>query len=183
MKDRVIGDSVISLIVANYLFNRFPYANQGFLSKIRSIIISEKCLSEVIEKLGLDKYLRISETLTSISPRLKGDIFESIAGAIFIDSNDINKAAEFILINLKNKLNAEYNVDNITDYKSALFEYAAKNGMKLSICTEKINDLPPKFKSTISLEGYNSSIGEGNSKKKAEQEAAKALIIRDNILN
>ncbi|NLT18044.1 MAG: Ribonuclease 3 [Firmicutes bacterium ADurb.Bin080] len=178
-----IGDSVISLIVANYLFNRFPYANQGFLSKIRSIIISEKCLSEVIEKLGLDKYLRISETLTSISPRLKGDIFESIAGAIFIDSNDINKAAEFILINLKNKLNAEYNVDNITDYKSALFEYAAKNGMKLSICTEKINDLPPKFKSTISLEGYNSSIGEGNSKKKAEQEAAKALIIRDNILN
>jgi ribonuclease-3 len=178
-----IGDSVVSLIVAKYLFHRFPYANQGFLSKIRSIIISEKSFAEVIARLGLEKYLRVSDTLTVISPRLKGDIFESIVGAIFIDSNDITKTAEFVLCNLKNKLNAEYNVDNITDYKSSLFEYAAKKGIKLSINTEKIQDHPPLFRSTIDLEGYNGSQGEGNSKKKAEQEAAKALIFRENLLN
>lgn len=171
-----IGDSVISLLVAKFLFDKFPNSDQGVLSKIRSIIVNEKSLAEATENLGLEKFFLCADILGNITQRLKGDLFEAIVGAIYVDSNDLLSCKVFVISNLDNKLNAEYNHENITDYKSSLFEYAAKNSLFINFKTGKQKEESDGFFSEISIDGVCFGYGEGRTKKLAEQAAAKNAI-------
>lgn len=166
-----IGDSVVGLIVANSLYNRYPNFDQGYLSKIRSKIITNKSFSEEIEKLNLEQFLLTADSIKeNISAKLKGDLFEALVGAIFIDSGDLAECTKFVIRNLSVKLNAIYNIENITDYKSALFEYAAKNNIKLEFISEQLDT--SVFVARAFINGEYCAQGEGNSKKAAEQNAA-----------
>lgn len=175
-----IGDSVVGLIVANYLYYRYPNFDQGFLSKIRSIIITNKSFAEQIEILNLERFLLTADSIKdNISTKLKGDLFEALVGAIFIDSRDLSACSKFVLANLYDKLNAEYNFENITDFKSSLFEFAAKNNIKIEFITDQVDTT--LFVAKVYIDGTYCAEGDGNSKKVAEQNAAKRIYDLDKL--
>lgn len=84
-----LGDSLLGMIVANYLYNRFPDQNEGFLSKIRTKIVNGKMLGFLSEKIGFPKYAIISKQVEDVNGRqnfkIMEDIFEAFLGALFLD--------------------------------------------------------------------------------------------------
>lgn len=84
-----LGDAILNLIVANYLYMRFPEQNEGFLSKIRTRIVNGKMLGSLAEKIGFNKFAIISKQVEEANGRnnykIMEDIFEAFIGAIFID--------------------------------------------------------------------------------------------------
>jgi len=89
-----LGDAILNLIVANYLYMRFPEQNEGFLSKIRTRIVNGKMLGNLAEKIGFNKYAIISKQVEEANGRnnykIMEDIFEAFIGAIYIDFQTLN---------------------------------------------------------------------------------------------
>lgn len=93
-----LGDSLLGMIVANYLYMRFPEQNEGFLSKIRTKIVNGKMLGYLSERIGLHKYAIISKQVEEAGGRqnfkIMEDIFEAFLGALFLDfQTDIDNVA------------------------------------------------------------------------------------------
>ena len=84
-----LGDAILNLIVANYLYMRFPEQNEGFLSKIRTRIVNGKMLGSLAEKIGFNKFAIISKQVEDANGRINykimEDIFEAFIGALYID--------------------------------------------------------------------------------------------------
>ena len=84
-----LGDAILNLIVANYLYMRFPEQNEGFLSKIRTRIVNGKMLGSLAEKIGFNKFAIISKQVEDANGRnnykIMEDIFEAFIGALYID--------------------------------------------------------------------------------------------------
>ena len=85
-----LGDAILNLIVADYLFNKFPYEEEGFLTKVRAKIVNRNTLGEVGEKLNLGSFIlvgrNLSEFLVNNSKSIVSDAVEALIGAIYLDS-------------------------------------------------------------------------------------------------
>jgi ribonuclease-3 len=88
-----LGDAILNLIVANYLYMRFPEQNEGFLSKIRTRIVNGKMLGSLADKVGFNKFAIISKQVEEANGRnnykIMEDIFEAFIGALYIDFQTI----------------------------------------------------------------------------------------------
>ena len=98
-----LGDSILGFVVSSFLFNRYPNEDEGFLTKAKASIVSGKTLAYVMDEMGLIKYVRtaqgsIQEEVTQ-SSNVKEDIFESIIGAIMIDSESHQECEKYIYRN------------------------------------------------------------------------------------
>jgi ribonuclease-3 len=117
-----LGDSVLQLVVSEYLYFNFPQLTSGELSKYRSHLVSTKNLSTITKKLHFDKYIKIGKALNSVSDALMADLFESVLASIYLDGG-ITPAKEFVLkhvvVDDENVVNI-YNQDR--DYKTELQE-------------------------------------------------------------
>ena len=117
-----LGDSVLQLVVSEYLYFNFPQLTSGELSKYRSHLVSTKNLSTITKKLHFDKYIKIGKALNVVSDALMADLFESVLASIYLDRG-ITPAKEFILkhvvVDDENVMNI-YNQDR--DYKTELQE-------------------------------------------------------------
>jgi len=117
-----LGDSVLQLVVSEYLYNNFPELESGELSKYRSHLVSTKNLSSITKKLHFDYYIKIGKALNSISDALMADLFESVLAGIYLDGG-IKPAKEFVLNNvIISKENVQNVVDRDKDYKTELQE-------------------------------------------------------------
>ena len=177
-----LGDSVLNLVVANYLCLKYPNANEGFLTKARAKVVSEKSLADVVKKIGLYKYIRSSSGSISEEVRksdaVKCDLFEAITGAILWDKKDLAAAEHYVLSMLETKLNEDFTLDSVTDYKSKLLEHCAHTGEDVKFDVQQINEKPNSgFVAKVYIDGQEMGCGEGVSKKKAEQSAAKVAYI------
>ena len=177
-----LGDSVLGFIVSSFLFKKYPDEDEGFLTKTKAKIVSGKTLSVAMDKMGLIEYVRtaqgsIEEEITK-SANVKEDIFESLIGAILLDSNDYAKCAEYVFKHLEEALSIDYLKKEVTDFKSKLLEYAAKNrGFKVEFEVLPLGDnVNSGFEASVRVNGTIYGKGEGQSKKKAEQIAAKRTI-------
>ncbi len=171
-----VGDSFIGAIVSEYLYLNYPTINQGQLSKIKAFLVSAKLFAEIINNLDLVKYLQIGEALGgSVSDRLKGDLFEGIIGAVYIDCKSYNTTKNVVLELMKEYLDREYNMEDLSDYKSRIFEVCAKNGWEIKFITNK-NSVG--FISKIIIDGKAFGEGEGRSKKAAEQKASREALTK-----
>ena len=127
-----LGDAILSAIVADYLFRRFPYKNEGFLTEMRSKIVSRASLNKLALKLGLVKLISIGGDHHQKGKSAGGDAFEAIVGAIFLD-----KGYEFThKILVKRIINIHFDVDYLVDteisFKSSLIEWAQKDKRELA---------------------------------------------------
>ncbi len=172
-----LGDSVLSTIVSEFLYNTYPEKNEGELSKLRSNLISRQQLAKWAKKIFLDKFFLISQAEESSGGRKKvsilANMFEAVLGAIFLDQG-LEKCKEFMTRNfLKGSLEIEF-----TDYKSLLQEIVQKKYKILpeyKIVKETGPDHEKKFDAVVKVKDIT-AFGEGRTKKEAEQNAAKKAL-------
>lgn len=177
-----LGDAVLNLIVANYLFDKFPDEDEGFLTKVRAKLVNRYTLSECAEKLNLNEFLFLNKNIAEKSDRglrtIQSDAFEAITGAIYLDLGleACKKFIEKILIKPFIE-SGEYLVDQ--NYKSQLLEYVQSEKLDLPIY-QIINEEGPHHDRTFTIQvkvGERfTGIGVGKNKKSAEQEAAKNIL-------
>lgn len=176
-----LGDAVIEAVTSDYLFIEYPDRDEGFLTQLRSKIVSRQSLNVLAVNIGLDRHV-ISNGSTSVTQKhIYGDAFEAMIGAVYLD-----QGYEFVNRLLINRiyfrhLSLDELTESETDFKSRLIEWSQKNKRALSfdtvpspLYTQKI----PHFHTSVSIDGQPTGTGEGHSKKSSEQKAALSALIR-----
>jgi len=176
-----LGDAVLDAILSDYLFEKFPDANEGFLTKIRSRIVNRDVLNQLAVSMGINKIL--ISNISSVQPtkNLYGDALEALIGSVFLDKG-FKKTKKLFIRNVLNKyLDLNVIVKTDTDYKSLVFEWVQKHKSNLIFTYNEEYDFNLKksvFSTTLIIDKEELGEGHGSSKKEAEQEAASKAWIR-----
>lgn len=178
-----LGDSVLQLIISEYLYTNFTEQFEGYLTKIRSLIVCENSLSDIAIGWKLGMYMNMSkgEEITGGRNRVSilADCVEAVIAAIYLDTN-LEYSKVFILNNFKATIDKAIRNEIVLDYKTKLQEILQQNG-EVHICYELVKfEGPPhkrKFFVDALINGSISGSGQGFSKKEAEQNAAKEVIL------
>lgn len=174
-----LGDAILGAVVAEYLFKKYPYRDEGFLTEIRSRIVSRESLNLLARKIGLDNLVVYDAKRSKSSPQsfkyLYGDAMEAFVGAVFLDKG-FHFCRRFIIEKLLgNHFDMDEVVETDTNYKSRLIEWAQRNNkqVRFELLSERAHGSHRQFKVQVILDGEEVSRGNGYSKKKAEQDAAR----------
>jgi ribonuclease-3 len=177
-----LGDSVLSVIIADFLAANFADRGEGYLTKVRSSIVCKASLSSIARELDLHEYIKAIDTK---DPRpikendsMLEDVFEAIVGAIYLDGG-IDSAKNFIMDKLSSIIKLSLAGEINRDYKSALQEkLQAKGETNIEYITASAVGEPHlmNFEVELYIEGKKVSSGMGRSKKAAQQEAAKKYL-------
>ncbi len=121
-----LGDAILSAVIADFLFKSFPYKNEGFLTEMRSKIVSRASLNKLSLKLGLQQLIRAGAESSTKAKSAGGDAFEALIGALYLDKG--YKFARKIII--KRIVNIHFDIEQLIiseiSYKSKLNEWAQK---------------------------------------------------------
>lgn len=179
-KLELLGDAVLGLVVAEYLYQKYPEEKEGVLAKIKSMAVSEPVLASISRKLRIGEYLLLSkgEMVTGGRDRnsILGDVFEAILGAIYLDSGFF-AAKEYVLLHLKDMIDHIDDFEEILDFKTILQEYCQKKYRdipKYTLVGEEGPDHRKLFEMQVQIQN-NIAKAKGTNKKIAEQMAAKQL--------
>lgn len=177
-----LGDSILSTIVAEYLYKKYPGRNEGFLTKMRSKIVKRKTLNKVAESMGIDMILT-KYTQGKMSYSMLGNAFEAMIGAIYIEygyDKTRNYVISKILIKYLDMHTLETSDDN---YKSQLLEWGQKEGRLISykLLNKYKHDKRDRFKIGVYLDGKEISVADDYNKKSAEQIASNRALNTLNI--
>ena len=177
-----LGDSVIDLIMADYMFLTYPDLPEGSLSKIRAAIVNENSLARLAIKLELGSYLLLGKGESFSGGRQKASIlanaYEALVGALFCDS-DFRTTADVFLPQLIEKIDEFMGACIATDFKSDLQEYT-QNRFSCVPLYEVVGEIGPghnkRFDVKVKIRSQVLGSGKGRSKKEAEQKAAKEAL-------
>ena len=181
-----LGDAVLDAILSDYLFEVFPDANEGFMTKIRSRIVNRDVLNHLAVSMGINKILICNISSVHTTKNLYGDAFEALIGSVFLDKG-FKKTKKLFIKNVLNKyLDLEVIVNTDTDYKSLVFEWVQKHKSNLIFTYKEEYDFTLKksiFSTTLFIDKIESGEGHGSSKKEAEQEASSQAWkrLKDNL--
>lgn len=170
-----LGDSVLGMITAEYLFKKFPFKDEGFLTEIRSRMVSRESLNVVARKIGLDKLVEYDGNRKTVLTRtsMYGDALEALIGAIYLDKGFRFTRSFIIKKILTQHFDIETVVQNNPNFKSIVIEWAQREGKPIRFeIIEEGSKHNKEFTATIFVNEEAFSIGQGYSKKKAEQTAA-----------
>ena len=184
-----LGDSVLSLSVSTYIFNKFTNLPEGELAKMRAVIVSAPILAEAAKRIELGQFLFLGkgEEMTGGRERdsILADTMEAIFGALYLDQG-FTAAADFILELLKIDIINVAEGNHIQDYKTMLQEVIQENGNnrpEYEVVDEEGPDHNKTFIVAVKLNEDSLGSGQGSSKKEAEQEAAKVALDKLNKLD
>jgi len=172
-----LGDSILSTIVAEYLFQKYPSSNEGFLTKMRSKIVKRKTLNRIADDMGIDVLLQEYND-TRLSESMKGNALEALVGAIYLEKGYPTTKDIVIKKILRRHLNIQDLEETDDNYKSQLLEYCQKNGSEIDYrVMERFKfENRDRFKISVFVNGKEIATGEDFNKKSAEQTASyKAL--------
>lgn len=192
-----LGDSFYNAITVEYLFNRFEEADEGFLTKLKTKLVSKSFLAFFGKELGFEEYILTSRKITKVNDRFLEDSFESFVGAIIKDDDgSISKARLFITSLLDNLVDFSDLISNNDNFKEKLLHVFQKYKMVFPTYTlieeskkyfkvgvyidsEKFEMIPEHLRVNISRENngdYLIGSGEGEVKREAEQECSKNIL-------
>ncbi|MCC7528530.1 MAG: ribonuclease III [Candidatus Melainabacteria bacterium] len=171
------GDSVLRFVVSEYLLERFPDYDEGQLTAIRSVLVSDKTLAEIAQDFGLSKYILLGRQV-QMRPSIMARSMEAIFGAVY---NDLGLfEVQNLVLRLFGSRATEVDKDEAKDnHKAQLQEYSQGGGQGVPVYTvDKIEGPPhePIFSVSVALGGNTLATGCGTTKKAAEQMAAKAAV-------
>ena len=181
-----LGDSVLNLIITNYLFHRFPHENEGFLTKLRIKLVKGSTLAWFAKKIRLDKHIILS-TSTLLNNNILENAFEALLGAIFVDylfiGAEMLYTTKFIVGILEEFVNWEHILQD-DNYKDILMRYIHKNHLPnpvyhIETMTGKVHC--PIYKVSLVINEQYRSIQEGSSKREAEQSCALDVLTQLNV--
>ncbi len=173
-----LGDAILDAVVAEYLYNKFPGDDEGYLTKLKSKIVNRKTLSEIGEKMGLREVIKYSQSRTINLSAIEGNAFEALIGAIYLDGG-FNKAKaslqNFIFrkfVDINKLLEVEI------DFKSRLFIWCQKKRLNLEFVLHSEENIEGSWLYTIRVAINKKEYGEGkgSTKKEAEQLASKETL-------
>lgn len=178
-----LGDSVLGLLVADFLYKRFPDLPEGELSTLRSRLVdSNTCMNFVI-KLDVHRYLLLGrgEKLNDGRGResILGDLFEAIMGAIYLDGG-IEAARKFLFDHFTNEIHAIIDKP-LSNWKAIFQDFCQKSYQqppKYTVQSEIGPDHSKIFKIVVEVNGQEQGVGQGGSKKEAQQDAAHDALKR-----
>lgn len=180
-----LGDAVLNSVIAEYLFKKYPYKDEGFLTELRSKIVSRVSLNDLALKIGLSELVEYDKkSMQNINVRnsIFGNGLEAFIGAIFLDKG-FKKSKYFIIEKL---LRLHIDVDKLQqtekNFKGRLIEYTQKSGMNLDFKLDELAHGKQKiFKVSVIVNKKVFGEAEHTNKKQAEQQASeKALELLKN---
>lgn len=179
-----LGDAVLELVVSRELFTRYPKADEGVLTKMRSAIVSRANLAKICEELKWGQYMDMSPQLEKNGGRtalsILANTFESVIGAVMMDSN-YNAARKVSLRLLASSLDNAQNLIAINHKGELLEKLQAINGQGPKYMVELVDESKPAgpFRAKVVWKDMELGCAEGQSKHKAEMAAAaKALELK-----
>ena len=174
-----LGDAILDAVVAELLFLRFPTEDEGYLTKIKSKVVSRKTLSEIGEALELKKIIRYHKGRTINLSTLEGNAFEALIGAIYLDGGF--DAVKRTINNHIFRKYADLNkiLEEEIDFKSRLFIWCQRSHLKLEfqVLREDHHQGSWLYEIQVYVNEKPYGRGSGNSKKLAEQAASRETLI------
>lgn len=170
-----LGDAVLGMVVAEYLFKKYPFKDEGFLTEIRSRIVNRESLNIVARKIGLDKLIEFDGQRNFHRTSMFGDAMEALIGAIYLDKGFIFTKKFIVSKLLSNHFDLDIVISNNSNYKSIILGWAQADGRKVEflIVEEKGKNHSKEFIAQVLLDSEIISSGTGWNKKKAEQDASR----------
>jgi ribonuclease-3 len=177
-----LGDSVLDLMVSEYMVLKYSDYKEGVLSKIRAGVVNETCLAMLALNMDLGAYLLLGRGEELSGGRKKvsllANAYEALAGAIYFDSN-LKTAAKILLPSLKKEITRFIETPESRDFKSDLQEYTQNKMFCIPVykVTREVGpDHEKQFEVVVSVKDTARGKGMGRSKKEAEQAAAKVAF-------
>ena len=172
-----LGDAILSTVVAEYLFKKYPNKDEGFLTKMRSKIVKRKTLNEIADKMGIDMILT-DYSQGNLSKSMLGNAFEALIGAIYIEGG-YNTTRDYIIRKVLRKYLDIHYLEEIDDnYKSQLLEWCQKNGKEVDykVLAKFKLEKRDRFRIAVLIDGVEKAEAEDFNKKSAEQSASKTAL-------
>ena len=172
-----LGDSILGSVIAAYLYKKVPSGSEGYLTQMRSKIVSREHLNELGKDLNLIRFVKSNIDQANIGDNIHGNIFEALIGAIFMDKG-YNFCQKFIHQNvIVPHVDIAKLEGKITSYKGLIIEWCQKQKKKYTFDTyeDSGNDPVKHFSVKISINGEQIAKGRATSKKKAEEQASKRV--------
>lgn len=177
-----LGDSVLNLIVGEYLYSHYPDAEEGDLTKRRSRLVSRKALAAYARQLNLEEFMFVSssaaQSLERGSESMLADAYEAVIAAIYLDAG-YEAAKKFVERQVLGAMKRGIVITADENYKSILLEHAQAQGLgapKYSIIKEEGPDHDRTFTVEVVVGDEPCGIGVGKTKKEAEQAAAMKAV-------
>jgi ribonuclease-3 len=174
-----LGDAILGAIVAEYLFKKYPYQPEGFMTEMRSRMVRRESLNAVALKMGLNKFVQFNQADRGLSrSHIFGNALEALVGAVYLDQGYAS-TRRFVL---QQVVKAYMDIDLLeatdTNYKNKLLSWGQRGGHKLTYETlsEKMEGARKVFTIAVMMNGEQVATGTGYTKKEAGQDASlKAL--------
>ncbi len=182
-----LGDAILSAVIAEMVFNNYPFRKEGFLTQMRSKLVSREMLNQLSKKTGIHELVQFDKKNFSHPNGIEvayGNAMEALLGAIYLDKG-FNTTKKYIVKNLINNHVDIEKLEEVEDnFKSRLYEWAQSNAKKLSFQESEIvdNGRYKLRKVLILVDGEIISESMDHIKKKAEQEAAKLACEKLGVL-
>jgi ribonuclease-3 len=177
-----LGDAILDAISADFLFRTFPARDEGFLTEMRSRLVSRAQLNNLSWKMGIDNLIQLENSSSGVFKSFKGDAFEALIGAIYLD-----KGFAFTQkIILKRVIGHYIDIDELVtqevNFKSKVIEWAQKEKKQLNftVVQEIGNGYNKQYLVELDIEGQPSSRGQDYSIKGAEQSASQKAWLKIN---
>lgn len=179
-----LGDSVLSIIVSDYIFKRMQNRTEGDLSKFRASIVCEQSLADAAEKIGLNNYILLGKgeerTGGRKRPSIVSDAFEAVIASIYLDGG-MEAARKWVIDHLIEQIDDILSGHRYSDYKTMLQE-AVQKGHKGRVTYETISetgeDHNKVFNVAVFVDNVRKAEGSGRNKKEAEQSAAQKALLQ-----
>ncbi|MBL0046632.1 MAG: ribonuclease III [Bacteroidetes bacterium] len=169
-----LGDAVLGSVVAHFLFTKFPFRDEGFLTKMRSRIVSRQNINKLAVKMGVESFIMKVNDARPGFKSMNGDALEAFIGAVYLDKG-YKVAQDFVLnriVKIHVDLEALEHTD--TDYKSKMIEWSQKEKkpIRFELVGEEGKGHEKFYTVNLCIEGEVAGTGKGFSKKIAEQMAS-----------
>ena len=169
-----LGDAILGATIADYLFKKFPYKNEGFLTEMRSRLVNRESLNLVARKIGIGNIVEYDKKNAHLQQVILGNTLEAIVGAIYLDKG-YRRCKKFVIDKL---ISPYYDLSDLikanSNFKSKIIEWAQREGkeIRFEIISVKKGKNHKEFTAQVFVSNDPMGTGFGNSKKKAEQDAA-----------
>ena len=181
-----LGDAILSALIADYLFKRYPYKEEGFLTEMRSKMVNRQQLNDIAIKMGLKKITVYNKADSSLkTSQIFGNTLEALVGAIYLDKG-YKKAARWVTDHI---VIPHMYVDDLElleiNHKNKLYGWANKNGKLLEFETvnEQLENGRRLFTIAAVVNGKVVAQGKAFNKKDASQIAAQLAVEKLGIIN
>ena len=170
-----VGDAILSAVIAHYLFEKVLEGDEGYLTKMRSKIVSREHLNEIGKELGLSSLLRTKIPITQFGDNIHGNLLEALTGAVFLDKG-YAACEKFIY---KRVIDPHVDIDllegKVISYKSLIIEWCQKEKKHFNFESLKDSgqDILKHFSVKLLIDGKTIAKARATSKKKAEEKVSK----------